>query len=420
MAAAASNDDPGLLERRYAALSRLTIVTGLLGAAALVAFAGPLASWSLGSSDMGADLPWLAPVVFLGHLAAGHRALMQGQRRLKRLAALNILSALSGVAAAAPLYYFFGFKGVIPAVVAGAAIQFLLAARLSRQGRPRPTAMSPRAFAVESRSLVTLGLTFVAAGATGSIAAFAIRGKIADELGLESVGLYAAAWTLSGLFVKYVLDAMGTDYVPHLAGLIDDDASTNRAVNRQIEMGVLLSTAGLMATQTLAPLAIEVIYDSRFGAAVYLLRLFTVAMFGAVLFWPVGYVLQARAYLLAFGLLQAVIHGAHIVVVYVLIDQFLLSAMGYALIAYSFVGGIATFIVVRHFTGLAPSRAVLKTSITGIAFVSSSFALNQLHNPAVRYISSLIVLAAALTWSSFNLRSRLGYQSWRAALRRRA
>lgn len=419
MALAASSDDPMVLSRRYSALSRLTILTGVLGAILVIAFAGPLAAWSLGDAERSEDLAWLGPVVFLGHLAAGYSALIQGQRRLKRLAALNVLSALGGVIVAAPLYLLLGLDGVVPALLAGAAIQFLLALRLSRPGCPPLARLSPRAFATEVSGLVKLGLSFVAAGAMGTVAMFVIRSKMTTELGLEAVGLYSAAWALSGLFIKYVLDAMGADYVPHLTALSKDDVATNRAITRQIEVGVLLSTGGLMATQTFAPLAITLFYDGRFNGAIELLQLFTLGMMAQIIFWPIGYVLQARAHIRAFGSLQAVNNSFYVAVFAALIERCSLNAVAYAFIATQLLSGVTTLVVVRSVTGFRLTRTALRAAITGTGLTSMSFALNRLNDPVTRYTCALILLAIALRWSAGALRTRLGYESWADALRRR-
>ena len=101
-----------------------------------------------------------------------------------------------------------------------------------------------------------------------------------------------------------------------------------------------------------------------------------------------------------------------------LIERFSLNAVGYALIAQSFLGGIATFGVVRRITGLNISGTVLRTAATELVLVLMSFSLCHLNDTANRYTTALIILAVAIKWSALTLRSRPGYESYRAAPRR--
>ena len=58
--------------------------------------------------------------------------------------------------------------------------------------------------------------------------------------GVEAAGLFQAAWTVGGLYVGFVLQAMGADFYPRLVAAADDDASCNRLVNEQAQVSVLL------------------------------------------------------------------------------------------------------------------------------------------------------------------------------------
>ena len=49
---------------------------------------------------------------------------------------------------------------------------------------------------------------------------------VASQAGLEAAGLYQAAWTLSGLYVGFILQSMGTDFYPRLVGCCEDHERT--------------------------------------------------------------------------------------------------------------------------------------------------------------------------------------------------
>ena len=47
-------------------------------------------------------------------------------------------------------------------------------------------------------------------------AAYTIRLIVLRNAGLEAAGLYQAAWVLGGLYVAFILQAMGADFYPRL------------------------------------------------------------------------------------------------------------------------------------------------------------------------------------------------------------
>ena len=47
----------------------------------------------------------------------------------------------------------------------------------------------------------------------------------------DAAGFYQAAWTLGGLYVGIILQAMGADFYPRLVGVATDNPQWNRLVN---------------------------------------------------------------------------------------------------------------------------------------------------------------------------------------------
>jgi len=123
----------------------------------------------------------------------------------------------------------------------------------------------------EAGGMVRLGLVFMGTGLMASAVSYGTVTLITQYMGLPAVGLYSAAFALSGIFVNFVLSAMGADYYPRLTGVAHDPAAVNRLVNEQTEIGLLLAVPGLLATLALAPWIIRLFYTSEFLPAVELL-----------------------------------------------------------------------------------------------------------------------------------------------------
>jgi PST family polysaccharide transporter len=143
-------------------------------------------------------------------------------------------------------------------------------------------------------SLLKLGSAFMASAFMMMGAAYAVRAMVLQWDGAEAAGYYQAAWTVGGLYVGIILQAMGADFYPRLTGAAHDDALMNRLVNEQTQVGLLLAAPGVIATLAFAPLAILVLYSSEFGEATEVLRWICLGMALRVISWPMGYTILAK------------------------------------------------------------------------------------------------------------------------------
>src|SRR5581483_8800060 len=146
----------------------------------------------------------------------------------------------------------------------------------------------------EVAALLKLRLAFMSSGLMTMGVAYVVRITVLREVGYEATGLYQSAWTLGGLYVGFILQAMGSDFYPRLTAVATDDAACNRLVNEQAEVGLLIAGPGVLATLTFAPLVLAVLYSTRFAGATEPLRWICLGMALRVVAFPLGYVILAK------------------------------------------------------------------------------------------------------------------------------
>ena len=189
-------------------------------------------------------------------------------RRIADLAKMNVLGALFGVCTAIPLVYFFGEKGVVPSLVSVAAMTILTSWWYSRKIHIQSATVTFSQVRQEASALLKLGSAFMASGFMTMGVAYTVRIMILHKLGFEATGQYQSAWTLGGLYVGFILQAMGADFYPRLTASISNHRECNRLVNEQTLVGLLIAGPGVLATLTFAPLVITLFYSAKFVAAV--------------------------------------------------------------------------------------------------------------------------------------------------------
>ena len=74
--------------------------------------------------------------------------------------------------------------------------------------------------------------------------AYVVRVIILRQVGFEATGLYQSAWTLGGLYVGFILQAMGADFYPRLTASITTMRGCNRLVNEQTLSRVAVGGSG--------------------------------------------------------------------------------------------------------------------------------------------------------------------------------
>lgn len=293
IAAAVSKADEAAIGRAVLTLRRICWLTGLSGMLVLMALSPVLSQHTFGSDIYTLDIAALGLVIFFNNLSGGQLALIQGMRRIGDMARANILGSAFATLSAISFYTWLELRGIVPALVSIAVMQLALSWHFARRVPVPIVTLSWRETFQEANSVVRLGLVFMWNGLMVSAVGYITVMLITQQISLHAVGLYSAAFALSGMLVNFVLNAMSTDYYPRLIGVAHDKHMLNRLANEQTEIGLLLAVPGLLATLVLAPWIIRIFYSSEFLPADTLLQWFILGCLGRVFSWPLGFIMLA-------------------------------------------------------------------------------------------------------------------------------
>ncbi len=377
VAAAVGRQDEQAIGRAVLTLRRVCWLTGLVGMVVMMAFSPILSQLTFGSDAYTVDIAALGLVILFGNLSGGQMVLLQGMRRIGELASVTILGAVLATLAAIGFYAWLDLRGIAPALVSIAAIQLVLSWHFARSVPVFPVVLGVRQTFQEASGMVRLGLVFMWNGLLGSAVSYLTVTYITQHVSLQAVGLYSAAFALSGIFVNFVLGAMGADYYPRLTAVAYDKAAVNRLVNEQTEIGLLLAVPGLLATLALAPWIIHIFYSSEFLPAVELLRWFILGCMGRVISWPLGFVMLALGKGKWFFATETAANFAHLAFIAFGIAMFGLTGVAIAFFVL-YIGYTLVVLAVAHqLTGFAWSaiclRLIALTLVTlALTFIATS------------------------------------------------
>ena len=399
----------GDLAATVSALRRTSWVLGLTGWALLAALAWPVSDWAFGDTAHGPEIALLGACLLLSSLSALIMALFQGFQRIGDLARIQVTSAVLSTGCSIAWFAALGERGIVPSLLCTAATSALVprlwSARLPRHVIP---AAPWRDTLREATRLSGLGTAMMFAGLATALTGFLIPAIISRELGVESVGLYAAAWGISGLFANFILGAMGADYFPRLSAVASDRTALNRMVNEQTEIGILLALPGLAATIGFAPLVIQLFYTKDFAGATPVLLWFAIGIFGRVTSWPLGFLLLARRDALLFMVSELVFGAIHVSLVLVGTRVWGLAGVGIAFFAAYLIYNIAMLVVSRVVAKVTWSASTWGIALPAAGLIAAAAATRTLISDPWSYVASFAVAALAGIMSLRGLTARLG------------
>lgn len=373
IAAAVGSGDAEKIALTTAVLRRTALVLGSIGAGLLIVFSRQVSTLTFGNNQHAAALCLLSLAVFFQLVSDGQGALIQGMRRIFDLAKMAVLGALCGTLVSIALVYFLREKGVVPSLVAVAGMSIVTSWWYSRKILVDTPSVTISQIWLEVNDLLKLGFMFMSSGFMTLGISYAVRIMVLHKAGLEATGIYQSAWTLGGLYVGFILQAMGADFYPRLTASAHDNVVCNRLVNEQALVGLLLAGPGVLASLTFAPLVIAVFYSAKFGAAVELLRWICLGSILQVVTWPLGYVLIAKGRQWVYFATQVAFSVVSLSLAFICLRFWGLNGAGIAFLGSYIFFGCQEYVVVYGLSGFRWSGANKRMGVFFVSLIAAVF-----------------------------------------------
>ena len=295
--------EEGVFDRTVAVLMRTSLFCGLTGLGLCILFAGTLSQYAFGNTNQALPIALLGSTVLFSIIAGGKIAIIQGSGHYGKLAKLNIISSAGSMLPVLLILIWWKERGIVPSLILGGALSLIITWGFSRYIKFNKYRLSAKEFYQGVRPLLSLGFVFMLTGLIWVGKDLIVRTMITKSYGLSATGIYQSAWGVSGLFVNFVLKAMGMDFYPRLTSMINNHAEMRRCVNQQMEIGVLLALPGVMGTITCAPFVLNLLYTSKFQSASGILAIMSCGVFFKVISYPINTIQLAKGDAKGFGII---------------------------------------------------------------------------------------------------------------------
>jgi PST family polysaccharide transporter len=376
IAQAVKQEDDEKISHTILTLRRLVWITGLVGAFFCV-LAGPwLSQLSFNSEMYATEFRILGVMVFLSQITAGQMALLQGFRRLKEMAMASVLGGLAGLIFAVPLYWYFGIKGIVPALVILAIVPVVVAWWLAKGIRITRQSISQEKFRQVAIPMVKLGISTMLSGLAFFLSMWLIRILVQRQFGLTAVGQFQAGWGVTTIYLQMIFQAMGRDYFPRLAGMAENPKAMVKQVNEQMHLALLMGTPLLLFAIMGAPWIIQFLYSSKFEEAIPQLQWLALGTLFKLISWPLGFVLLALRKSTVYFFTETFAAAGFLLLSFLLMKPFGLHGVGMAYTLNYILYAIIVLVAARNFIGFQIDKRSLQyllISLFGIGLVFFSF-----------------------------------------------
>lgn len=390
--------DQTKMAHTVATLRTIALLSGCIGSIVFLLLSSQICKVTFGQgTDNLRSVALLSIAVFFTTVAGAQIALLQGMRSIQDLAKVKVIAALCATIGCIPIIYYWRQDGIVSLLVIEATGAVLASRWYVRRILQKPISVPAREFLCEAKGLLTLGLIFMSTSFMTVASIYLIRLSLVRHLGIELTGLYEASFTLSNVYIGFILQAMGADFYPFLTKIVNNHNQCNNLVNNQIEVGLLLATPALLMTLTFAPFVLEIFYSREFIAAYEVLQWQVLGTFMRVIAWPMVYILLAKRAGKLYFFVELVVNILFVTCTLIAIQWvgFYGTGIAYFIVYIFYV--FMTFTVAHYLTGFRLSTTSVFLILPIVLLVSlNAFLQYFIPNGSKYFINASIALLAGM------------------------
>ena len=237
-------------------------------------------------------------------------SILKGLRRLRTVALIEVVSAISTLLFTIPFYYIWGMRGIAISLVfcgwAAALIHLYFSTQLYRYR----IYLFSLSVIREGWPIARIGIPYMLAGVLSAMATGEVYRYLED---MGEVGLYRAGVGLMVIYGGLVFKAIEADYFPRLSSVNHDTVRINHLINQQIDVCVLLLTPILILLILFMPLIVRILWTEEYLPVVPMAICAVFYLFFKSVAVPIAYTALAKADSWLFMIMEACYYSVFIV-----------------------------------------------------------------------------------------------------------
>lgn len=412
IAASAASNDEKKVAATIVVLRKWMWATGLLGMLVAIVFSRQLSQMAFGDTSHSVGITILSVSLLLSAVASGQSALLQGLRKIGAMAKANVLGAALGLLGAVVIFYIWGLQGIVPALLVTYISTLVINWYFSRQIKTVPVQLSPAEVFQKGKGMVTLGFFMIIASLFGTGTMYLVRSFVSQQGGLESVGHFVAAWTISSMYISAIFGAMGADFFPRLSGMHHDGVAITKLVNEQTEVAILITAPIIIGMVSFIDVVVRIFYSKDFGPTAGILDWQLTGDFFKVLAWPMGFIMLVKGKGKLFIATEICWNLLFCLGVYFGWKFYGIQVTGIAFLIAYLLYVVILYVLARNMVQFTWSVKVRNFILLFLPLLSLSFLNVKFLEQPMQYISSIILTSIAFGFSIYQLKEMISLKQF--------
>ncbi|MDU1891837.1 MAG: O-antigen translocase [Dysgonomonas sp.] len=384
-----------------------------------VIFSYPISIWTFGNGTYTIYIACLSISVFLAVLSTGRSVILQGMRKVPALAKSTIIAAFVGLLITAPLYYFWGIESIAYAYILTYIASFICVEFYYRKLKFKLVNITFKEAFKTGRKTLRLGFYILIGGSISTITMFVVRAYITRTIDIHAAGLFQSAWTITNVYLGFVLRSMGSDFFPRLSAISGQNNEVRKLVNEQSYMVLVIAPFLIVFLLLFSDIALHVLYSSDFSYADKVLRWQLFGTFFKVISWPMAFIMftknKGKIYLLS----EVLFFVVYLLSSYLLMPKYGLDAVGFGyFIAYLFYLPMV-YIISKKISLFKWDKNIVIMIIVNLILVISAFYISHFYSGKRIIVLGGIVSLLTLAYAYYNLKKVFTFEELKSWFQRR-
>ena len=273
---------------------RLVWLTGTLGGIVMLVLAPLLSQLTFGNNDYKVTFYWISISLLFNQLSSGQLVILQGLRKIQYLAKASLLGSVLGLLIVIPLYYVFGVKGIVPAIILSSFFSLFSSWFYAKKIKSGSVKVSRIKTIANGKNMLVMGFLISISGFFTTVASFIVRVFISNNGGVDQVGLYTAGFAIISTYFGLIFTAMSTDYYPRLSSVSKSNNLCKNMINEQAEVAILILAPILIFFIVFIKWAIIILYSNKFTLINDMILWASLGLFFKAATWSIGFILLAK------------------------------------------------------------------------------------------------------------------------------
>ena len=273
---------------------RMVWGTGLLGVLVTLFSSQILSKITFGNKDYSWAFAILSVTLLINQISSGQSVILNALRQIRLMAKSSIIGSVLGLITTIPLYYIFGIKGIVPAIILTAISTLFLNWYFSSKLFLKKVKVNFKEIQLEGKEMLRMGFMISLSGIISLIFSYLVRIFISNYGSVDDVGLYNAGFAIVNSYVGMIFTAMATDYYPKLSAIAHDREKANKSINQQAEIAILILSPIILIFIFFIKWIVIVLYSHAFLAVDSMILYAGSGMIFKALSWAIAFLFLAK------------------------------------------------------------------------------------------------------------------------------